>query len=815
MRITGTDDKIKIFLFILIPIILFLPQIIFTFPRNYNILHIKLQLSFNLKNRSFSAEENLKLTPLCDNFTALNLHAKNMSIKSVTFSDGQKLSFSYDSSKLSISLPEKFSTRDTLTFIIRYFSIPEKGIYFMPVRTKEFASLQIYSHSEPVDARYWFPCYDAPEEKVTSEIIATVPDSFFVLSNGRLLKKFHDSRTSATTFHWLQDKPHSIYLISFAAGKYTEIRDHSGNTPVYYYVYPHQRELAKFSFAKTPKMIRFFEDTFNYPFPWDKYAQIITHKYPAGGMEHTTATTLTDRTIHDARAHLDRDSDELVSHELSHQWFGDLITCKNWRDLWLNEGFATYSEILFTEFDKGKDEADYALYNDLQFYLDMADENFPHPIVYDGFHSPDDMFNFIEYQKAALVLHQLRQIIGDNSFFDILHQFLHRFAFQSVVTEDFQRIAEEISRQDLGWFFQQWLYRGGHPKLKVMREYRPEDKKLYLYVEQTQEDSAGVIPLAFRLPVKVELIGKNLSATEKILIHSRRDTFAIPFPKRPLAIRFDKSNYLIKDFQMVQSEDEWLYLAQNDPTVPGRLRAIEEITDEVLDTVKVAATLEKIAISDPFRAVREEAIYYLRDFSSPNTPGVLVQACKDKNSGVRRAAVNALGSYYDKKYNPIFRKIARTDSSYHVIEAALFALSNVKDDSTFDFVSQFVNMDSDNDIIRTAAFYVLDFLDDEQSIPIAMQFASDTTNSPYIRSLALGLFRKVGVGKPEVESFLIKALAEKNKIVLKKAIDVLGSFKNRRVLAALENMKKKKNPSDVEHKIDFSIRRIESALKRK
>ncbi len=785
-----------------------------TIPRNYDILHIKLNFNFNIKEKSFTATENLKFVPLIDSLSKIILNARDMEIRSVKLF-GKNLSFRYDSSKLEIDLPDFFSLLDTLELTIRYFSIPQKGIHFMPVRSKKFSSIQIYSHSEPEDARFWFPSYDAPLEKVTSEIVTTVPDSFFCLSNGKLIHQKWDRRNHLRTFHWLQDKPHSIYLISLVAGKYAEIRDKSGKTPLYYYVYPYQRPLAKLSFGKTPKMIRFFEKTFRYPYPWDKYAQIIVHNYEAAGMEHTSATTLTDRTIYDKRASLDRSSDNLVSHELSHQWFGNLVTCRDWSHLWLNEGFATYAEILFTEYDKGKDDADYAHYLDLEFYLDMADEKFPHPIVYEGYHTADDMFDFIEYQKAGLVLHMLRELIGDAKFFEILHQFLVRFAYQCVETDDFQNLVEEITGKDWDWFFQQWLYSGGHPRLKIFSRYKPTEKNLYLFISQTQEDTTGIIPKVFQFPVEIEVIGKKATTTKKFFIESREDTISIKFPERPVAIRFDKTNYLLKDMEFFQPEGAWLYLAQHDPTVPGRLRAIDEIIDEINDTVKVAQTLEELALSDAHYSVRKEAVYALGDLLLDRSENTLVRAARDSNSHVRRAAVNSLSYYFDKKFNPLFRKIARNDSSYQVIEAALFALSNVKDDSTFNFVSRFVDMESHNDVIRTAAFYVLSFIDDERGIPIGFRFASDTTNSPFIRSLAMNLFKDVGTDNPEVESFLLGMLKDKNKIVLKKTIDLLGYFKNERVLAELEKLKQEKLPSDVEHKVDFSIRRIKSALKRK
>ena len=792
---------------------IFFPISIFAFERNYNILHIKLKLRFDEQKKSVAGIATIKLIPLTNNFKSLDLHAKNMEIRDVKLSDQTSLQFEADSEKLFIQLPRDFNLFDTLTIQITYFTIPTKGIYFNRPRVKfPKHSGQIYSLSEPEDASYWFPCYDKPDEKFTSEIIATVPENYFLLSNGKLFSTNHDSKNKTTTFHWFQKKPHTAYLVSITAGEYFEIKDFAGKTPLYYYVYEDQKKLTPNSFAKTAEMINFFEKIFGCDYPWDKYAQIVVDNYKAGGMEHTSATTLNDYTIHDHRAHLDRNSDDLVSHELAHQWFGDLITCKDWSHLWLNEGFATYSEILFKEHDSGKDEAQYAIYTDQNFYLDMTEANFFQPIVYENYRRPKDMFNYITYQKAGQVLHMLRHIIGGSLFFKSLKTYLHNFEYRSVETNDFQKIVEQVSNRNLRWFFDQWLYHGGNPKLKIHSLWSPDTKKIFLYVRQVQEDSLGLVPQVFRMPVEVEIIGKSGSMSERIFLDARNDTFRFSFDSHPLNIRFDKDNYLLKEMDFLKSQAEWIFQLLNDKNVAARLNALDQLELETSDTLKTVEALEHSLLHDPFWAVRQQAAYLLIDFNRPETKKILVKACNDPNSKVRAAAVNALGNFYDKKYNPLFRQIAQDDSSYKVIAAALYALSHIEDEFSFDFLSNFIDVDSDNDVVRSAAFHSLYFLKDKRSIPIAFRFAKDTTESNYRRSSALSLLKEIGVGNKDVESFLIHLLDDPDGFIKKKAVEALGSFKTETSLNALKKLNEKELPSDIQRKLKISIEKIERTL---
>ena len=787
-----------------------------TIQRNYDTQHIKLELNIDFQKKSVAGKATISFVPLVNDFKTAEFHARDMDIQDVFLSNQTGLAFTADSETVAITLPKNYETKDTITIVISYFTIPSDGIFFNePTEDNPEIPYQIYSHSEPISARSWFPCYDEPDDKVTSEIIATVPLNFFLLSNGKLISVKQNQTNHTKTFHWRQDKPHSSYLISIVAGEYSEILDNSGDVPIRYYVYKNQVEIASNSFAKTPKMINFFEKIFDYKYPWDKYAQIIITDYQAAGMEHTSATSLYDRTIHDDRAHLDVSSDDLVAHELAHQWFGDLVTCRDWSHIWLNEGFATYSEILFKEFDSGIDEAQYAVYQDQKYYLEMVDKKFHQPIVYENFLHPEDMFNHIEYQKAAMVLHSLRGVIGDSLFFAGLKAFLDRFAFQSVITPDFQQVAEQVNGKKLDWFFDQWLYHGGHPKFVITSRWFAHNKEVQLYVRQIQEDSLGLVPKIFQMPVEIEIISETEQINEKVFLQAREDTFKFSTKSRPILIRFDKNNWILKEINFIKSQDEWIYQLLHDDHVAARLRAIEELEKVTFDTLETILALEKCVTDDPFWAVRKKAAYLLIDFIDyhrSESKQALIAACRDRKSAVRVAAILALGYYYKMELNPLFRGIANQDSSYKVVAEALYALSNTPDDSSFDFFSKFVDMDSHNDIVRTAAFHSLRQIKDERAVPIAVRFAADLNQADYIRVNALSILKEIGISYPETETVLIKLLADKNNFIKKKAIDILGLFKTRTSLNALKKLQDDALPDDVRRRLKISIDKIERGL---
>ena len=380
--------------------------------------------------------------------------------------------------------------------------------------------MQVWSQCQDEDARYWFPCFDAPNEKATTEMTVTVPQPYFALSNGTLLSTTRDEAAGTITYHWLQDQPHSTYLMTLVVGEFSERTEMVDGLPVQWYVTPGREDDGQRAFGDTPEMVRFFGQRLGVPYPWNKYAQIAVSDFVFGGMENISATTLTDPALFDARARLDS-SDALIAHELAHQWFGDLLTCRDWSHGWLNEGFATFLDALFHEHNKGSDEFRYYLRQNAQA-TSRGWGRYRRPIVTNVYNEPIDLFDRHLYEKGALVLHMLRYVLGDAAFWDSLQQYVTANRHHVVETVDLERAIETATGRNLQAFFHQWVYKGGHPEYQV--EFAWDDATRIATVTIRQQQQTGIehgveTPL-FDMPVTCSLPCQRASSASRCVCTS-------------------------------------------------------------------------------------------------------------------------------------------------------------------------------------------------------------------------------------------------------------------------------------------------------
>jgi aminopeptidase N len=313
--------------------------------------------------------------------------------------------------------------------------------------------------------------------------------------------------------------------------------------PVGFYVYPGRESIVPKAYGQTRNMFRAFEELTKIDYPFNKYDQTMVANFNFGGMENITATTMADTEIFAANfPELKGGVEDLVSHELAHSWFGNLVTCKNWAELWLNEGFATFMEAAFREKMYGR--ADYLrkIRADAQeFIVDDAVNKNRHGL-YNQLARPDDsIFDVTTYQKGGAVIHTLRETIGDEPFWRALNIYLNRHKFGSVETGDLQKVMEETSGAKLDWFFAQWIYGAGIPKLDVEQVYNSKSRTLKLTVSQVQKDD-GITSESFILPMEIEIKTKSGTKTEKLGIKSRRQNFTFKTNGKPIGIKLDAND---------------------------------------------------------------------------------------------------------------------------------------------------------------------------------------------------------------------------------------------------------------------------------
>ncbi|TRZ86448.1 hypothetical protein D4R89_11075 [bacterium] len=444
------------------------------------------------------------------------------------------------------------------------------------------------------------------------EILATVPREYRVLSNGRLVGVSENAERGTKTFHWSQDKPHATYLSALIAGPYLVTENSLGPLPISYWYYEKDRKDALISFQRTPEIIAFLNKTYGYDFPWDKYDQVIVPG--GGGTETTSATMLTQSIIHDLKGEKDFSVHRwLITHEAAHQWWGDLVTCRDWGHTWINESFGTYSEVQYAEFEAGRDEAAVDLLGKKNRYLQEAYTRYMRPIVFHRWEEPGQNFDRHTYQKGAAVVHMMRWILGEKPFLKTLSHFLHKHAFQPVDTNDALTAIKEATGQNLDWFFDEWLLRPGHPIFDVRADWSEETKKLTWRIVQTQDTASGV-PV-FKTPVVLSAVTPAGRRLERVWITGRDSVFTFDCAQKPLMVRFDEGDYLLKEWSFERPVEELLYQLAHDDAL-GRMWAAGQLGRHA-DDPRVAPALLRSARSDPFWAVRRDVLYILGGFGGP------------------------------------------------------------------------------------------------------------------------------------------------------------------------------------------------------
>ncbi|HEX8651449.1 MAG TPA: DUF3458 domain-containing protein [Pyrinomonadaceae bacterium] len=551
-------------------------------PRTYDVLNYTIRTRFNPSGKTVFGDETVTLKPLAAGFKSFALDASDMEIEAVTLADtGQSLKWTQPPEKLSINLDRAYAPVDTINVRIRYRAVPDRGLYFIPVRRgssgRSPRPAQIWTQGEPEDNHHWFPCYDFPDDKATSEQYITTAANEVAISNGTLVEK-RDNADGTHTFHWLMDQPHSTYLISLVVGDYAKLTDTYKNVSLEYYTYPGTESVARPAFSKTPEMMGWFSRVLNYEYPYDRYSQTIVANFIFGGMENITATTHADTEIlRYGEEDLGQATENLVSHELAHSWFGNLVTTRDWANLWLNEGFATFMEASFKEHEHGRDAYLAELRDDAILYFQEDPSKYRRPIVYDRYRVPVDLFDSTLYKKGGFIVHMLRETVGDEIFWKALNIYLNEYKYQTVVTADLQRVFERTSGQKLDWFFDQWVYKAGFPELRVRSIYNPASRLLTLDVRQTQTPDQTT-PAVFRLPVEIELATAATRArTERIEINQREQRFTFKLDGRPLMIRFDKGARTLKKLDFPQSAAMLSYQLINSSDAVGRIEAAEAL----------------------------------------------------------------------------------------------------------------------------------------------------------------------------------------------------------------------------------------------
>jgi aminopeptidase N len=682
--------------------------------RPFTIDHIALDLTLDLEKRGVSGTATLRIRRVDPEATSIELDGVGFTIRGVTF-EGKDARYLYDGAKLIVKLPAAIEHGEV---VVRYAATPRKGMYFLePDEHVPARPRQAWTQLQEEDARHLFPCHDKPHVKMTTEARITVPRGFFVLSNGALASRTEGA--AGDVFHWKMDEPHPSYLVTIVAGEFSEVEDTarvgSGrDVPLTYLVPRGKEEDARRTFERTPEMVTWFSERLQTPYPWNKYAQVVVSDFFFGGMENTTATTMYEHILLDERAAIDATSDDLIAHELAHQWFGDLVTCRDWSEGWLNEGFATFMEHVWREHRLGRDEYDYGILHDLKSYAGEAHSRYKRPIVCQDYDAPLDLFDRHLYEKGGLVLHVLRTELGDALFWHGIAVYLHRHARGVVETRDLMRALEEVSGRSLGRRFDELVYKPGHVELDV--EISWEDDVLRCSAKQTQSTHDGV-PNVFEVPLALAIIDADgKQRIERLRLATRADTFAIPCATRPAFVVVDPEMRILGEVTTKAPTDMLRAQLLRAPTARGRWLAAQALAR--VDDPESIRTLASVLGDDaaPWM-VRAECADALGKLRAREAFDVLVPARDGAHPKVRRAVVAALGAFRTGAAVEALKPKALRDASYLVEAEAARALGNTRQAAAYEILLDVIDRDSWADVVASGALDGLAALRDDRALP--------------------------------------------------------------------------------------------------
>ncbi|MCI4398397.1 MAG: HEAT repeat domain-containing protein, partial [Acidobacteria bacterium] len=679
-----------------------------------DILHIKLEVAFDLPAKAVIGRCTTSFSPLSEGLSKLELDCAELTVDAVADGEGRRLAFDHDGSRLAVLFPRPLPKDKVSQIVIAYHGRPRAGLYFTgPTKENPRKAVQVWSQGQDEDSRHWFPCFDYPNEKATSETIVTVPENWTVVANGELVEVVHDKARKQKRWHHRMNVPHVSYLISVACGEFIKIEQLWRNKPVQYFVKPGQEAAARRAFARTPDMLEYFSERFGVEYPYPKYSQVVVEDFIFGGMENISATTLIDRALPDARAALDFEPEDLVSHELAHQWFGDLVTCKDWSHAWLNEGFASYAEVLYREHWRGEEDATRHRLDQMQAFL-ARDKAVRRPTVTREYAIPMQLFDAHIYEKGSLVLHMLRHVLGEAEFWAVVTAYLKAFAEKTAQTEDLIAVIERVTGKNLEWFFDQWVFGAGYPELEVKSEWDENHRCAIITVDQKQklQDGKGL----FRLPFNVRFHGKKKVEERSIEATEAHHQFTFPLEEKPDFVRFDPGCQVVKKTTLKMPASMLKAQLERDPDWTGRAEAAHALGKEgSYDSIEAlgAALLKEV-----FWGATVEIAAALGENGSLQAREALMAGLSLENPKARRAVVKALGTFRDEVAAKALSALAKRDASYFVEAEANLALGATRQPSAFAILSASAKKESHGDVIRELTYAGLARLRDDRALPI-------------------------------------------------------------------------------------------------
>lgn len=753
--------------------------------RQIDILHLALDVTPLWLERAVEGIATLTYTPLPGEVREFVLHAVDLRVSQVR-SSAELQGWENTGEELVFTFREPLPPGVEQRLSIDYKAFPRRGLYFRTAAMGyQLEDEHLFTQGEDIEARHWYPAHDAPNDRFTSEITCRVPEGLVVLSNGKLMSE-ESLGNGMKSVRWLQDKPHVNYLISLVAGKFERIADEYNGIPLAFYTLPSESQYAQNSFRDTKDMMGFFEREIGMPYPWNKYYQVCVQDYAYGGMENTTISTLNHGTLFPDEAENLRSSRGLVAHELVHQWFGDLVTCKDWSEIWLNEGFATYYAHLYTLHREGRDEFLYELHHSANAFINRGVDE-ARPIVFRNYNRSMELFGYLVYPKGAWVLHMLRSEMGEELFREAVRVFLERHQFGVVETHDLMAAVEQVTGRSWHQFFDQWIFHPHHPEIEAAYAWEEKTGLARLNIKQTQPLTNGIS--LFNFPLKVRFKGEFGTVERTIRVKDREDTFYFPLPSAPAIVRLDPDYTVGAKFQFDPPRPMLLAQARDESDMMGRLFAARQLAKwKDIDTVN---ELARVLREDSFHGVRIEAARTLRQIQTQPALEALIASADQSDARVRHQVVIQIAGFFHPAARNFALAVLERERNPLIRQSAVASLGAYGDESLVEVIAAELAARSFRNWAAEGAVSALRARRDEETIPALLEVVRDrawefTPNGLGQALNTLALLARESDDKTEVYEILLGHAEGQRERIRVQAITALGKLADERALAPLE-----------------------------
>jgi len=689
--------------------------------RHFDAEHLKLDLDLDIAGGRVSGTATHQLRPLSPDLKDIVFDQEGLTIHSVKVND-QDTSYEQDFKQLYISLPA-YEMDKSLTVSIQYAATPQTGLHF---RRSEAGSPdkydEVWSQGEGEDHHHWFPLRDSPDDRFTFEAVFTAPKGFSVASNGTLVKQ------DGFSWHYKMDQEIVSYLVVVAAAPYDIHREEWDGKKLEYWVPPETPKAdVDNTVMNTAKILEWFSERTGVKYPYDVYRQVFVQRFLYAGMENTTTTIQEQRLLHPDSVQKTREwPEEVVAHEIAHQWYGDLLTCRAWRELWLNEGFATFMASDWLEYLYGKPHLARAVLNRMEGLQNSS----KHPMVRRHWLPGDHGVNHDVYRKGALTLQALRVMVGEEAFWSGIRKYTEQYSDRLVETDDLRRVFEEETGQHLSWFFEQWVYHMHVPEVSVSHKFNDGQLQVTLKQKTGTKAPAFSLPVDIRIPIDGEDIKRRIWLTD-----GEPAVLSVSLAKAPLYVVIDEHGGLLAKINQKQAPEAWT--AQlNDESAFARIRAVRALgdgksTDDVVEVIS-----NRLLDSALHRVERQEAANALGELRAG--ADALLKALGDEDARVRQSSGQALGRMTrDPAISDALAKIIQKDGNPDVRATALRSLGPIDPQRAVKIARKQINAaKTPTETVEQTAARLLGSRGETRDFEALVAIMSDAKNSHRFRSTA-------------------------------------------------------------------------------